>query len=931
DRPNILWTDERDKFLEEFVRLDGRGDSMGQELCLQCHSAKAVYRCQDCFVTSLFCSECIVSRHTENPLHWIEKGWTGTHFSRTSLKILGLRIQVGHTGPGPCSNRKVAFNDAFIILHTNGLHEVGLDYCKCAFSAPYPIQLLRYRLYPATLGNPQTAASFTLLRHAHILSFESKCSVYELYHTISRLSDNSGVVPQRNRYQSLLNMLRQYRNLKMLKRAGRVYEEGGIKTTGAGQLAILCPACPHPGINLSPNWMHAPAEKRYFSWLYALFLSIDANFRLRRRLKRTTDAQDPSLSPGCAYFVNSSDYREHLSQFDTVIDQPKSTCSNHSAVNSERSTRGLSVTGVGSVGCARHNFFRPNAVGDLQKGERYVNMDFIFFSSLLLTAFGMLVVSYDIACQWYKNIWTRMNKYPPELRISGSQKPQVRFFVPKFHLPAHVGSCQTTFSFNLNQNVGRTDGEAPERGWSHLNPLATSTVEMGPGSRRDTLDDHFGDWNWRKTKAMGTTLKTKSISALHEAAESKQDYEDMEQGLPPEIVSRWKVQVALWENNHQHPNPYVILGKGPTQDSIRKDLAAEDARDIASGAVYILHEDYTASELITVGLELEHRQRKLCKEQSDLGANPTYEQEARFQGHMNSFQLKVEGWIQAQGDYMPTTRPLRRALPNEIAIQDLPLYLPSSIINGAACDQRLREIEWRLRYAQAGDALNEVRNHLRSRSYLYKLKDSSDRGQKANTRSQGFINRVGGKLTLAVAKYRASHAAMTNLSRHLDHPGWATQYRELQESDVQGLTVELKVGEGYRASSWIWGAFNSGQELRNDENVHDCVRVEWCKARARAMRWAEEVELLEEETRRVTLFMASQSLVWFERIALIPDGSQATPQVVEGRIAYAHKQAQLRKDLGAFFKFLWSLDAIPQVQVEGVDGDEQMDGEHVEY
>ncbi|TFK57878.1 hypothetical protein BDN72DRAFT_732579, partial [Pluteus cervinus] len=72
------------------------------------------------------------------------------------------------------------------------------------------------------------------------------------------------------------------------------------------------------------------------------------------------------------------------------------------------------------------------------------------------------------------------------------------YLVPKFHLPAHVGKCQTQYSFNLHPHVGRTDGEAPERGWSHINPIAMSTSEMGPGSRRDTLNDHFGDWNWKK-------------------------------------------------------------------------------------------------------------------------------------------------------------------------------------------------------------------------------------------------------------------------------------------------------------------------------------------------------------------------------------------------------------------------------------------------
>jgi hypothetical protein len=37
-----------------------------------------------------------------------------------------------------------------------------------------------------------------------------------------------------------------------------------------------------------------------------------------------------------------------------------------------RNTQGLAVTGIGTVDCARHDMKRPNGVGDLQKGERYV-------------------------------------------------------------------------------------------------------------------------------------------------------------------------------------------------------------------------------------------------------------------------------------------------------------------------------------------------------------------------------------------------------------------------------------------------------------------------------------------------------------------------------------------------------------------------------
>lgn len=48
-----------------------------------------------------------------------------------------------------------------------------------------------------------------------------------------------------------------------------------------------------------------------------------------------------------------------------------------------------------------------------------------------------------------------------------------------------------------------TDGEGIERGWSSFGLMGTSTRQMGPGGRSDTLDDHFGDANWQKLIGLG--------------------------------------------------------------------------------------------------------------------------------------------------------------------------------------------------------------------------------------------------------------------------------------------------------------------------------------------------------------------------------------------------------------------------------------------
>lgn len=135
--------------------------------------------------------------------------------------------------------------------------------------------------------------------------------------------------------------------------------------------------------------------------------------------------------------------------------------------------------------------------------SRYCNMDYVFYQSLMNTKIRDLVVSYDIACQWSINLKSRLRQIDPDFPAIDTNRVHVRYMVPKFHLPAHIARCQTRYSFNYSKYVGRTDGEAPERGWAEINPVASSTKEMGPGFRRDTLDSHFGDYNWRKIINLG--------------------------------------------------------------------------------------------------------------------------------------------------------------------------------------------------------------------------------------------------------------------------------------------------------------------------------------------------------------------------------------------------------------------------------------------
>ncbi|KAG1870962.1 hypothetical protein C8R48DRAFT_569320, partial [Suillus tomentosus] len=102
----------------------------------------------------------------------------------------------------------------------------------------------------------------------------------------------------------------------------------------------------------------------------------------------------------------------------------------------------------------------------------------------------------------------------------------------------------------------RTDGEAPERGWSNINRVATSTKEMGPGSRRDTLDDHFGDWNWKKVTALGRTLLRKISDAVKWKREHGEGLAELERTIQPMLILQWRKEVEAWEEDGSQRNPF---------------------------------------------------------------------------------------------------------------------------------------------------------------------------------------------------------------------------------------------------------------------------------------------------------------------------------------------------------------------------------------
>ncbi|KAJ2911387.1 hypothetical protein MD484_g9027, partial [Candolleomyces efflorescens] len=131
---------------------------------------------------------------------------------------------------------------------------------------------------------------------------------------------------------------------------------------------------------------------------------------------------------------------------------------------------------------------------------------------------------------------------------------------------------------------------------------------MGPGSRRDTLDDNFGDHNWVKITKLARTFKEKAVDAVGARQEQVAAFLAFSRALPLEIVGRWTGAVQAWERDPcLDTSPFRQEGDGKTEAEIRRELAEEDRRLLEEEDGVALH-NVSPSQLIGKAIEIEDQQ-----------------------------------------------------------------------------------------------------------------------------------------------------------------------------------------------------------------------------------------------------------------------------------------------------------------------------------
>ncbi|KAF7334554.1 CxC2 domain-containing protein [Mycena venus] len=655
----------------------------------------------------------------KNPLHHVYK-WTKQFFVKTLLATLGLCIQLGHPPHIPCGSPTPGYK-LFVILHTNSIHTVNLDFS---------------------------------LEHYHHDSLQSKMTMYDFYGVLEKLTDDTGIKPP-DRYTDVpaapKPMILQA--WKAQRRANSLFSAQRARARG---------------VNLPEGW-----EKLERMFLYTLFLSMDVCFHLKCCLV-SNELKDPDLGLGWAYFVNTAVYCKYLSN---ITDQKEmNTCSGFAALDyaNMKFSRGYSTMGVGMGVCAHHKFVQANRVGDLQKGERFANMDYIFASILKhldprLCIF--LFVIYDIMCIWKVHLTGRIAKLPKKIRLDLAMA-FIRFAVPKMHIHGHTLSCQLIYSLNLILGSVQVDVKGIKRAWSAIGAVAASTRDMRPGSHHDVLDCHWSYWNWQKLIHIVASLcrcMDRAKQELKEQTKALQEFSEAQ----AECVPVWKQMVLEWELNNTRPNPFELKIEGLTEAQVHLEFTQEEADEAAHGVPAIYN--VSPSSFISIGLDLEQEQR-CVRIQAKLKKAQTTADKIDLAAMRTKLNRAIGHFRKIQQTYMPVVRQMLGdlSLPAETLVKDVPLLLLSALspAQHAVCSKALEHVEWKFRDAQCRTGLVRLCNQLHIKSRLLMYKKNHTRHQGLNTRARAIVARNETKIRMHSEKYQMAWEVIRMLKGEEGLVGW---------------------------------------------------------------------------------------------------------------------------------------------------------------
>ncbi|KAJ7587784.1 hypothetical protein C8J56DRAFT_890663 [Mycena floridula] len=842
DEPLKQWMPHHDSYLEEMI--SGQASSKIGQRCSHClgegKQGIASMRCRDCFDMELW--------------------WNGQFFEQVRLRELGLRVQLGHGGNHRCPQRKEK-PIQFTVIDCHGIHTVSVDFCHCSRGSTagqeYK-QLLRNKWFPSTHLEPKTATTFRCLEQFHMLKLTGKVTPFDYYTGLQRLTDNTGCHKVPDQYRPFLRMGREFRHLRACKRAGRAHDaEHGIAETKPGELAVECPACPHPG--------------------------------------------DPGLGTGWAYFVEEEPYQEYVK---TLGDQEEeNTCTGLSAVDhaNTRYSRGYAVTGVGLVLCARHEFVGKNAAGDLQVGEKFGNMTYFYKNFIAQVKELPPLVRFRVVMSLFK--WVI-----PKLHILGHRIACQLAFNLNYMLGAgrtdgegverpwaKIGPVATsTREMGPGHRHDILDDHWHDWNWRKIVGLARLLRQrlIDAEEELEVQQENFGSFLSNQQEEV--PVWRNMVEQWEENPEKRNPYEQRK--TKEEAMAR----AGMPGLNKCSPAEFLIeaMDIEEQQRKLRREVARLRLAGTTKQMADLNNKRNKVIRAITLTVQMLEESRKA------EGCQIVMAEDVKilFPSDLTAVERCRGGMAEGLDEIEKRLRDAQcrdalGGLRNQLLIK-------SQLLTYRHYNVRHQGM---LMCSRSMLDRNEEKIALCAKHY--------EAGWEAKVKlSNGDLVEVGWKKLLAgdirpmqdVEETKKEMEKRQKRKRKRD-----TKDPEAELGDMAEVVDPVRQLGSRKTLSWIWTESGASGCL-TDEALEDGLCIEWSKAWARLRRWREEVHLLKEEMQRVLVFLEWKTRWWIARAEMAGfEGVWA-----DGARAYAMRQASIQKLIRARCLELWEEFSIEESQVD---------------
>ncbi|KAK0476510.1 hypothetical protein IW261DRAFT_1567207 [Armillaria novae-zelandiae] len=842
-------------------------------------------QCEDCAEYEASCRQCWVKQHTRYTwwhwaLIWEKEGFFRRHdFSQV---VEGNVIQLGHNGlvcPNPANAVIVGH------VHCNGIHSSKFQFCECD-STVFPkelhyrdrvayrriTQLMKARLFPAMVKCTEMAFSFSTMKVFQLQHLEGKLGLYDFIKALRRYTDNEFV------YDVAVGLLciRANHIDILLGRLGHLGQLHGIDTVlthrPPGNLIVFCPVCPEPDFNLEPGWQTTSPE---FKHINQQNLALDGNFHQKKTIKNS-DPDNISLFEGKAYFPKDAAYKAYLKT--TKPTQEKSVCNYLKVINNQnkRKFKSLEVTGV--VSCTCTHVYVLSTV-DLQVGEQFRNTDAALFEALKQRMYNRstsdldIMLSYDCNCSYHVNLANRFEN----ATFDGVRDclARMRYMIPDLHVNGHNDDCIYQYGSAYMECNGHNHMEGIEQLWIGLNMLAAQTCQMNNGFRQDTLINHHGDHNWKKTigqiprlvieltEAKGlyyvkdAEFEALSMRCREQYPDTYKEWMETDRHMTYTVGKKKEVQSPYRFRKYQFPSLKSVVTKmaqrsveampketailalskkanPPMQSSVKgKERAGGEA--VADTCETPSNDEHLEGVLMPETLEsrsrpiawiyegilLENDQRKLTHRIHQEKKQPSKAEKEAIVTEREKLGQNISKW------YKEATIGTIAEVFNQIYADTEPLPEKCHLLLPSALPTPIRSklgIENLISY----DAIAEIRRRSSTVAFMDEMRQRNDKGVQCLTRSLRELEDARATLELCIRHYNTHRQALLGL-RGPDQLPFPYPDMTLSDTYRKRRTLKRALGDSRHLDGAIFGNMKKGQTLAQPEPsaVRVPIRVEF--------------------------------------------------------------------------------------------------------